>query len=437
MPATVGTGRINLVQMAWSDASLSYVRGISMTIDSDDTFTGTQVQQITGRLEVQAGGSSAFTVYAVNNAKLYRMVPTLGLKTVIATAPAGTYFGAVAIAPVNPLLVPPSQSATPTTTSSATASVTASASVTGSATASPTSSLTGGAEPSVTSSATASPSPIVPVFRGENVLILAAGNPGNNATFATVSNAMFVLEYSPSGDLVSTRALPTITSEGAEVFACAHTFATGGYQTEFFAQLSYNKRMMVFPCDSAVPFGASRVNNITSRVINTMTVDGRLKQQVVRTAFRDSTAGTVFRTITTVDGSGFWMTGATSSGASNGLHYVAAGSSVSERVSVINAGNQRYVHVGPSYPGLNVGPTTPQLYVSMRDPAGLRGVHMVGAGLPQFNVTDGTVLLPGFEAYQGAATNITMPLVGEWCTRMQAHAGLHELQRPLAVVQLY
>ena len=408
VPAVTGFGRTNLVSYVWNAATAAYERTVAMFVDSDATYTGTQIQAITGRYE---GG--VWRVYTCTNTKLFRVTPSEGLVTVIATAPSGSFFISPVLAPVHPLLVAASVSASITATASPSATLTSSPSNTASATTSPTSSLAPGASASQTSSATPSLTPIVPAFTRDDLLVLAGGAPGGPALTAVV-HPMHLLTMSRSGDVLSSRALPTATDAAFGTVRCGHQFSGVGYQTEMFAQRSYDGTLVVFPCND-VPLGVAYPNNISARVVNTVDVAGNLRQFVVRTMFRDATAaGALFRTVATVDGSRFWATGVTTSPASQGLHTFEAGSSTSEIVHSFNVANHRYVTVGPAFPGAEAGDGAPQLYVSMRDPVGARGVHAVGVGLPSTNVSAESALLPGFGNYNAASNNATAPLVGSF-----------------------
>jgi hypothetical protein len=221
-----------------------------------------------------------------------------------------------------------------------------------------------------------------------------------------MTQPLALVEMTPAGDVISTTALPTATDEAAGVYRCTLGYS-GNYQSEGFLQRSLDGTTVVLGCNDAAA-GVATPASLATRVVTTVKADGTLAQFPVRSAFTESTSGTLFRTVTSADGAtGFWMTGSSSSAATNGLHYVAAGSDTTERVSFVNAGSQRYTHVGPSWPGSGNPPSVPQLYVSIRDPAGARGIHAVGAGLPVANVTDGTTLLPGFAAYNPPAVNTT------------------------------
>ena len=67
-------------------------------------------------------------------------------------------------------------------------------------------------------------------------------------------------------------------------------------------------------------------NNISSRIVGVVRADGVVDTSTrVTTAFRDSTTATNFRTVASVDGAGFWMTGSTSVSAYHGLHFAKPG----------------------------------------------------------------------------------------------------------------
>jgi hypothetical protein len=130
-----------------------------------------------------------------------------------------------------------------------------------------------------------------------------------------------------------------------------------------------------------------------------------------------SSAQNTFRTVTTVDGSGFWTTGSSTVSTNIGLMYTPYGGTTSNRVVINQALNMRFTMAGACWPGSGLPASTACLYVTYRDPQGIRGVHhvsMVGGAIPTTNSTagaTGTALLPGFAKYNAVTTSYMYPLI--------------------------
>ena len=341
-------------------------------------YAGNQVQLIHGRME---GGT--WVIYVANSARLFRVVPSAGTVSVIATPGTGYFFYGSAFAPVLASLSEASPSASRTMSISLSSSLTASPSQTAtlslgatptpsnsptsSQTTSPTSSVTAslsvGAAPSESPVPTVTQTAWVGRFVPQNLLVLRGGTPGGSLT--AVAQPLALVEYTPTGGVVSTINVPTM-SWGPN-FRCSLSYATSGYQSEGLMQRSADGTAVVFGC-SDMTVGAAVPLNITGRVIAVLRADGVLDTSTrVTSAFRDSTSATLFRTVATVDGTQFWMTGSTSSTASFGLHYVPSlGATQSIIVNVFQAANQRYTSFGPSGNAYDQF-SSPQLYMSLRD----------------------------------------------------------------------
>lgn len=192
-----------------------------------------------------------------------------------------------------------------------------------------------------------------------------------------------------------------------------------------YVQRSFDGNYLAFPCND-YNIGSSIPANISLRVIGLLRSDGALDMQRVTTMYRDasSTGKSPFRTVATLDGvSGVYSTGDTTVSGFSGAMWTPYGASASTRVVQPNLANQRYITVGPAWPGSGVPATTPQLYISFRDPIGQRGVHAVGTpglALPTTNQSVLT-LLPGFAALNTVSTNFTLPLINSFM--FEASAG--------------
>ena len=272
-----------------------------------------------------------------------------------------------------------------------------------------------GASSSPSRSATATSSTWLARFAPMNIVVLRGGtSSGAAAPNASLSQPLSLIElHYQTGDVVSTVAsLPVAADISTGTPACTLPYQSSGYQLNGFAQRSWDASMVVFPCND-LPAVTVFPNNVSGRVIGLLRADGSIDLRTrVTTAFRDSASATTYRTVASMDGSSFYMTGSTSSTASDGLHYAEYGSSTSRMISDSNAVNQRYVTMGRD---VSAGGAL-QLFISMRDPVPLRGISRVGSGLPTAtNLTlTGTDVLPGFAALQPNASVLTAPLIGSF-----------------------
>jgi hypothetical protein len=86
--APPGQTKINLVQYLWDDVTQAFMRAAQMAVDSNETWAGFQVQPLHGRWE-----NGAFVIYVANNARFFRIEPSLNRVTVLATAQPGVSSG--------------------------------------------------------------------------------------------------------------------------------------------------------------------------------------------------------------------------------------------------------------------------------------------------------------------------------------------------------
>jgi hypothetical protein len=312
-----------------------------------------------------------------------------------------------------------SNTASVSNTGSVTASPSATRSATASISATATATTSGGSLPSITSSPTPSTSPLVARFPEENILVLRGGTPGGTLVNGQ-AQPLTLLEFTPSGDLVSSIPVPTVSNAvedgGDGSIRCALAFSNAGYSLEGFMQRSIDKQWTIFPCND-VNIGAAYPNDIPRRVVTLVRADGALEQFGVSNVYRNTTgSSSLWRTLASPDGNSFYATGAASTAAYTGMVYIPSRGAPGEIISAINGANQRcvccaevagcaalqrgwlddinalsyavmrplranpspllyrsFVHIGPSWPGSGNPASTPQLYVSIRDPNGLRG----------------------------------------------------------------
>lgn len=169
-------------------------------------------------------------------------------------------------------------------------------------------------------------------------------------------------------------------------------------------QPSWDGKTVLFGCNS-IPVGASQPTNIvTPRVVAVLEADGSVN---TKNHFVDSwtngTGTTFIRSVASLDSSsGFWVSGAAGGGVNNGIKYLPNVGGRSRTVTVHNssllaAGNNvRIVTIGPNITG------QPQLFSSIRDPVGSRGIHAVGSGVSS-GEQQASTLLPGYDILQTAS----------------------------------
>jgi hypothetical protein len=219
------------------------------------------------------------------------------------------------------------------------------------------------------------------VERLEDRAMLAAFTPGNLAVYrvgtgaAALTNAatdVFVDEYTTSGTLVQSIALPTAAS-GAN----SPLTASGSATSEGSMTLSSNGSFLVLTGYASAPGTASIASSSTGtvpRTIGRIAADGTVDTSTTTTSF----SGNNIRSAASVDGSGFWAVGGTSGVVYQGFGGSGAGTSVSGTPA-----NLRTLGV---YDG--------QLYVSTGSGSAVR-LGTVGTGLP--TTTGQTITnLPGF-----------------------------------------
>ena len=214
-----------------------------------------------------------------------------------------------------------------------------------------------------------------------------------------------LVEYSPTGQVLTQIPLPQVTNVTATRCAVRVTAATD-VALENFMQLSYDGSSIVFPCND-VSLTNSYPNGVTARVVGLLRADGYV-DTLTRVTSLFTGSGTssqnFYRTVASNNGRDYWATGQTNTASAVGLQYMPYGNTTSRNVMPSQAINQRYVTVGPSWPGSGFSASTPMLYLSLANPLALRGIHYAigGSTLPTNNFT--TAMLPGFARYNTVAT---------------------------------
>jgi len=215
-------------------------------------------------------------------------------------------------------------------------------------------------------------------FTGGNLVVSTVGD--GSAALTSAGTAAFLKEFSTSGSLVASYALPT-ASNGSN-----HRFVNSGTATSELqlTRSSDGKYLFLAGYDAAV--GTAGVVTTASatngRVIARVSADGTIDTS---TALSDAYSGNNIRSIVSNDGINFWTAGTASTG--GGVRYTTFGSTTSTQLSSTIT-NTRVVGIYNN-----------QLYVSSATGT-YQGVSTVGTGLP---TTSGQTisLLSGFPTTSG------------------------------------
>lgn len=200
-------------------------------------------------------------------------------------------------------------------------------------------------------------------FSAGNLVVYRAGD--GSAALSSAAAAGFLDEYTPTGTLVQSIALPTSVSGANRRMVISGSAASEGQLTR-----SADGRYLAFVGYDANPGTASIASSTSAtvnRVIARVGVDGAVDSSTVTTAF----SGNAIRAAATDDGSRFWITGG-----NNGVQFAQYGAS--------NVNTQINTGTGASTNNRAVNIFDGQLYISSAS-AALRGVAAIGTGLPTTN----------------------------------------------------
>lgn len=236
------------------------------------------------------------------------------------------------------------------------------------------------------------PRVLSPVLSVVGVLALGATlsaqiNPGNlvvvrigdgAAALTNAAQAVFLDEYTTSGTLVQSIAMPTVVSGSNLPLTNSGTATSEGFLT-----LSANGQYLVSGGYGTSP-GTASVASTTSAAVNRVIARVGLNGVVdTSTALTDTFSANNIRSATTDDGTRFWA-----AGANGGIRFTTLGATTSTALNTTAPTNNRVVDI---YAG--------QLYTSSATGA-FQGLSAVGSGLP--TGTGNTItLLPGFPTASG------------------------------------
>ncbi len=194
-------------------------------------------------------------------------------------------------------------------------------------------------------------------FTAGNIVVVRVGDGSGSLTSA--STAVFLDEYTTSGTLVQSIAIPTSAS-GSN----APLTLSGSATSEGSIVGSVDKRYLIIAGYGVAPGTASiastasaTVNRVVARIDATASMD-------ITTKLSDASSGNNIRSAATNDGTAFWV-----AGAAGGVRYAALGATSSTQLSTTDT-NIRVMNIFNS-----------QLYVSSGQ-ASYVGINSVGSGLP-------------------------------------------------------
>jgi hypothetical protein len=196
-------------------------------------------------------------------------------------------------------------------------------------------------------------------FTPGNIVVVRLGDGSGALSNAGVT--VFLDEYTTSGMLVQSVQLPTSLNGANKRFV-----NSGSATSEAFLTLSPNKQFLTLVGYDTIPGFASVASAAgINRVIALVNYQGTINTS---TAFIDGYVTNNVRSVVTLDGTAFWVSGAGSSN-TGGVRYITLGSSTSTQVSS-SVTNTRVISI---FGG--------QVWASSSSGAFL-GVNKVGSGLP-------------------------------------------------------
>lgn len=232
----------------------------------------------------------------------------------------------------------------------------------------------------------ASPAAITGPFTPGNLVVYRIGD--GSGSLSANGNPVYLDEYTTSGTLVRSIALPSTATGGNSPLVASGTATTDGHLTRSadgtcLAVPGYG-RSLPSPGTGNLISGTmlpSSGGGPIPRVVGYVTSAGTFS---VTTILLDTAVADNFRAAATVDCTGYWVSGGT--GTEGGLRYALRGATSSTSLSDANTASLPF-RVAQIFDG--------QLYVSAANPQ--RGVNQVGTGLPMSG-SPAVNKLPGFSA---------------------------------------
>lgn len=193
-------------------------------------------------------------------------------------------------------------------------------------------------------------------FTPGNLVVYRVGD--GSAALSSAGTALFIDEYSPTGSLAQTIALP-IAASGSNK-ACV---GSGTATSEGLVSRSADGKYLVGACYATVP-GTASITGSAATTINRVAfrLDAAGNTDT-STALTDSASAGNPRGVASLDGTTFWMTGST-----GGLHYATLGATTSTQVLASPANVRTVADFGS------------QMYITSS--SGSTRVATVGSGMP-------------------------------------------------------
>ncbi len=202
-------------------------------------------------------------------------------------------------------------------------------------------------------------------FTAGNVVVVRVGT--GTGSLINTGNPVFLDEYSPSGTLVNTVALPTATSGSNKSLILSGTASSEGSLA-----LSADGKYLTLAGYNATPGGATSLTSSASATVNRVVARVDANGAVdTTTALTDFASGNNPRAAVSSDGNGIWV-----AGGAGGVRYTTLGSTTSADLTSTAASgsfaNVRTVNIFGN-----------QLYASTGSGTNtFKGVDMIGTGLP-------------------------------------------------------
>lgn len=348
------------------------VRGLTGVINGSTV----SLYATTGASTATGGG----TLYSFNDTTGYNATVS-GSATSLVTLDTSSNqaFRGVALAPFDPNAPTPTPFATdtatspPSTTNTPTSTATEASTQTPTTSDVPTQAATWTPTPMPTPVSSPTSIPMVRAFTAGNIVVYRVGDgtatPTNNGT------AVFLDEYTPSGSLVQSVALPT-TASGAQKQLIATTDVSEG----LLARSTDGQYVLLTGYASDLGGSAALATTAATavpRTIGRVKFDGTIDTS---TALTDMSSVNNVRSATSSDGTDIWVGGA--SGSSGGVHFTTLGSTTSTQLFTTIPKGVRQVHI---FGG--------QLYFDS-NATGFLNVSALGVGTPTTGGQAGTEL-PG------------------------------------------
>jgi hypothetical protein len=215
-------------------------------------------------------------------------------------------------------------------------------------------------------------------FTTGNLVVYRVGD--GSAALTSSATAIFLDEYSPTGTLVQSVALPTATSGSNNPITASGTATSEGFITR-----STNGSYLVFTGYNAVPTTTTPNTSTTiTRIVGRIDNAGNIN---TTTSLTPDYQGSNIRAVASDNGTNIWTSGTASSAANGGVHYTTLGSTTGTQVSS-SVTNTRAIAI---FNG--------QLYITSS--SGAFRMAAVGTGLP--NTTGQTIVnLPNFTTSTGS-----------------------------------